>query len=198
MSELGPKASASKASPLEMAVLGIVWKKEPCTAYTVMRELSNSASAFIRSKAGSVYPLVARLLLAELLVYEEGEPGSKGNRNLRITNAGLAKLRSWLCSPIPFEDISHTVDLVRMRSGYLGTLEPAEREQFVERSLAGLRDHLRSCEARQMHYLQVGDAFGAMGVREMLHETRARIAWLEQERPTIMTLPAGKPSRPSK
>jgi len=177
-----------------MAVLGIVWKQEPCTPYSVMRELSGSASAFIRSKAGTVYPLVSRLVKAGLLAYEEGDKGSKGDRNLKITEVGLEKIRTWLASPIPREDITHTVDLIRMRSGYLGALQPEDREQFVDRSLAGLRDHLRTCEQRELHYLGQGDAFGALGVREMIHETRARIAWLEEERHAIMTLPAGKPA----
>jgi DNA-binding PadR family transcriptional regulator len=184
-----------KSSPIEMAVLGIVWKQGPCTSYSVMQELSASASAFVRSKAGSVYPLVARLVDSAFLCYEEGRRGSKGDRKLEITAAGLDRIQGWLMSPIPREDIAHTVDLIRMRSGYLGTLEPKDREQFVDRSLAGLREHLKRCEEREIHYLEAGDAFGALGVREMIHETRARIAWLDEERHAIMTLPSGKPAR---
>ena len=187
------KDIGSKSSPLEMAVLGMVLKQEPCTAYSVMRELSSSDSAFIRSKAGTVYPLVNRLLRADLLLYETKKRGSKGERMLRITPAGLERLKSWLTGPIQQKEITHTVDLVRMRSGYLGTVGPKERAKFVDRSLQGLREHLLECQAREIHYLEAGDAFGALGMRQMIHETRARIAWLEEERSAIIALPSGKP-----
>ena len=187
------KDSGSKSSPLEMAVLGMVWKQEPCTAYSVMRELSGSDSAFIRSKAGTVYPLVNRLVRASLLTYETKKRGPKGERMLRITPEGLELLKSWLTGPIQQREITHTVDLVRMRSGYLGTVGPEERARFVDRSLEGLRQHLKECEAREIHYLENGDAFGALGMRQMIHETRARIAWLVEERPAIIALPSGKP-----
>jgi hypothetical protein len=132
----------------------------------------------------------------DLLRYEDDTRGPKRERMLRITPAGLELLKSWLTGPIQQKEITHTVDLVRMRSGYLGTVEPEERGQFVDRSLERLREHLRECEAREIHYLAAGDAFGALGMRQMIHETRARIAWLEEERPAIMALPSGKPTGP--
>ena len=187
-----------KVSPLEMAVLGIVWKREPCTAYSVMRGFAGSTTDFFRSKIGTVYPLVARLVAAGLLAYAAEERGAKGDRLLTITPAGLERVRSWLTSPVPRDEISHTVDLVRLRAGYLGTLEPEERTRFIDDSLDGLRDHLHRCHTRAAQYVEAGDHFGAIGVRETIYETQARIAWLEESRQALLDLPAGKPAQPEK
>jgi DNA-binding PadR family transcriptional regulator len=191
------KGSGSKVSPIEMAVLGIVWKREPCTAYSIMLGLSASASDFVRSKAGTVYPLVKRLVRDGFLVYEGEERGSKGERRLRVSPAGLEAVKGWVLEPVPPQEVAHTVDLVRMRAAVLGMIEPAARRTYIDSSLAGLQVHLRRCQEREREYLAVGDEFGALGMREFLSETRARMAWLEAERETILSLPAGKPGSAS-
>jgi len=175
-----------------MAVIGIVWKHEPCTAYSVMQEFATSASDFMRSKAGTIYPVVGRLVESGQIAYTKEARGPKGDRDLQITAAGMKTLRSWLIEPVPLEEISHTVDLVRTRMAYLGTLDPSERAAFIDNAIAGLRDHVKRSESRVKHYEAAGDAFGALGVRQIAYEAKGRIKWIEQVRDEILALPIGK------
>jgi len=74
-------------STLELTALGVVWKQGPCTAYAVMREFAGSQTLAYRSGAGSIYPLLKRLRGVGLL--------SEGEGKLRITSAGIERLRAW-------------------------------------------------------------------------------------------------------
>ena len=47
---------------MEYTVLGIAWKRGPCTTYALMMELSTSTSTFYKKRAGTTYPLVERLI----------------------------------------------------------------------------------------------------------------------------------------
>ncbi len=57
-----------KLSELEGVSLGIVYKRQACTAYRVRSELKEAPSSHWRASAGSVYPLLNRLEANGLLV----------------------------------------------------------------------------------------------------------------------------------
>jgi hypothetical protein len=52
----------TKLSPIEYTVLGIAWKRGPCTTYALMKEMSSSTSTFFKNRASTIYPLVERLI----------------------------------------------------------------------------------------------------------------------------------------
>ena len=156
-----------KLSTLEFTVLGIVNKKGPCTGYSVLQEFAASKSSYYRSGAGSIYPLLKRLVKAGLL-----EAG--GDKRLSITPAGVASLKEWF-SP---EDASCSFDAIRSRLYFLAALSPGERLEWVEGQLQSLRRLLDSLEAEVDEYKRY-DFFSGLAMQGTVVETEARIKWLE-------------------
>jgi DNA-binding PadR family transcriptional regulator len=156
-----------KLSTLEFTVLGIVNKKGPCTGYSVLQEFSGSKSGYYRSGAGSIYPILKRLVKAGLL---ESAP----DKRLGITPEGIAALREWF-SP---DDASCSLDSIRSRLYFLAALAPSERLEWVEAQLSSLRRLLDACRAEVDDYRSY-DFFSGLAMQGTVAETQSRILWLE-------------------
>lgn len=183
-----------KLSTIERTVLGIFWKRGPCTVYAVTKELSNSTSAFYKERASTVYPAAQRLL--ELGYVEPiGETGARKDRQIQITAEGLATLESWLSEPIEDEVASHTVDLIRLRVFYLGTISPSARKKFLETSLGCLSAHLHRCHQMIADYERIGDHFSILATRGVIYETEARMNWLKSIEKECNLAPQGPPQK---
>ncbi|MFI5384628.1 MAG: hypothetical protein ACHQ50_00755 [Fimbriimonadales bacterium] len=174
-------------STIEMTILGIAWLRGPCTTYTIMKELATSASTYYKSRAGTAYSVVDRLVGFKLLEQMTGQ-GDGGEKLIKVTESGVDALRKWLTPPIPLPDIAHSADLIRLRFFFLGVLEPEKRLTFIDDALAGLRKHLARCEALIPENEAIGDHFGALATLAVVLETKARIQWLEivRERVALM------------
>lgn len=168
-------------SNLEMTFLGLTWLRGPCTTYAIMKELSLSESTFHRNRAGAAYAIVQRL---QALGYIEKVTGSG---NIQVTSSGEERLKSWLRPPIDMADIAHSADFIRLRFFFLDMLSPDERTQFIETSISSLRQLLSTSHDLVDANLSLGDAMGALATLSFLHETVARIAWLEQVREMVVS-----------
>lgn len=166
-----------KTSVLEHTVLGLAWLRGPCTIYSIMKQLSLSSSSFHKSRAGTAYSIGHRLLASGHLEYVEGE-GEKEDRNVRISEKGLEALRQWLRPPVPYEDISHSADLLRLRFFFLGSISLEERLAFIDNAIEGLEQFLRRCESLLGGNEELGDYFGVLATMSSILETQARIKWL--------------------
>ena len=160
--------------------MGVLWKRGPCTAYAVIREFAESRSAFYRSGAGSIYPLLSRLRGAGLV---QAAPGSGERETLYTLSAsGVEKLREWFRVDAVDPDFTCAADPIRSRAYFLAVLDPAERLRFVTDSLRGLRALLSQCESDVDAYRVAGDEFSAMAMEGSVEETKARIRWLQRFR----------------
>ena len=92
-------------------VLGIVHKKGPCSGYSVLQEFAGAKSDYYRSGAGSIYPLLKRLIKVGLL-----ESGA--DKRLSITPEGVAALREWFFP----DEASCSLDSIRSRLYFLAVL----------------------------------------------------------------------------
>lgn len=173
-----------KLSAMEYTVLGIAWKRGPCTTYLLMKELSSSTSTYYKGRAGTAYPLVDRLVTAGYLLAGEVD-GSRGERQIEISAKGKDALTQWVREPIPASDIAHTVDWIRLRVFYLGTLAPEERLNFITGAVAGLKAQLEACEQAVVRYREMGDDFSVMATTGTIFETKARIVWLQSLLPSF-------------
>ena len=153
-----------------MTVLGLAWLRGPCTTYAIMKELSLSASAYYKSRAGTAYSISKRLVKFGLLEVE-------GDR-IQITEAGNASLREWLTLPIPPTDISHSADLIRLRFFFIGAISAEARLSLIDNAVHGLKVFLVKCERLLAENQKIGDYFGALATMSSVLETRARIEWL--------------------
>jgi DNA-binding PadR family transcriptional regulator len=180
---------ARPLSTMEHIVLGIVWRYEPCTTYAVMGDLSISTSAYYRNRAGTAYPVVARLVEAGLLEYDGEAVGTRKDRLIRCTPAGRQELQSWITSPIPPSDVAFTVDLLRLRMFFAGSVTREQRATFIGDAVEALRLHLRECENAVARFESDADRFRNIAAIGSVHETKARIAWLEEVTPKVLELP---------
>jgi len=160
--------------------MGVLWKRGPCTAYTVIREFAESRSAFYRSGAGSIYPLLSRLRRAGFV---QAAPGRGRRETLyTLTETGVEKLREWFRIGSGDPDFTCAADPLRSRAYFLAVLAPAERLRFVTDALHGLGTLLSQCENDVAAYRAAGDEFSAMAMAGSVVETRARIRWLQEIR----------------
>lgn len=158
--------------------MGLAWLRGPCTTYAVMKELSTSGSSYYRSRAGTAYSVVKRLIGFGLLAIEGDQ--------ITVTPAGERALQAWVGPAVPPYDVAHSADLIRLRFFYLGVLEPEDRVRFVDKSLVSLREFLSRTEELIRANEEIGDYYGALATVSLVLETQARIQWLELVRKWVV------------
>ncbi len=175
-------------STMENTVLGIVWQQGPCTTYAVMRELKASNSTFYRNRAGTTYPIVERLIKSGDLGFVDAKIGSRKDRLIEVTEAGVSCLLEWLKPPIPEQEVGLTRDLLRLRVYFLGALSRNLREAFLKESKRALEAQLAACELEVERHKHLEDPFVVLADLGAVHETRARISWIDEITPVILEL----------
>ncbi|MCP4247832.1 MAG: PadR family transcriptional regulator [bacterium] len=171
---------ARMLTELEQVVLGIVWKKGPCTAYAVRREFAASPSSHWTGSAGAIYPLVRRLERAGYLQSTAGTQGRRPRRTYTITRRGTTCLRRWIAPPLPEHAAAITYDPLRSRMYFLAALKPADRRRFLADAKQALRRQLRVVEAECDRYQRLGDTYSHLAMTGARHIMLARIAWLTE------------------
>jgi len=175
---VGEKTAKGKFTSVEMSVLGLTWLRGPCTTYTVMKQLSLSESTFHRSRAGTAYTTMNRLMRLGLVEKLDDD-------NVQVTEKGVAALREWTGPEVPMMDVAHSADLLRLRFFFLEVLSPADRLEFVDRSIASLREFESRCVGLLPKNQEIGEYFGALATACSILEVRARIKWLETVRSLV-------------
>jgi len=165
-------------SDLELVALGIVWKRQPCTAYAVAREFVTSPSSHWSGSAGAIYPAVKRLASGGYLRSTEASRGRRARRAYSLTPKGARAVRRWLTPPLPPEATRITYDPIRTRVYFLAILTPAERRAFLDEADTQTRSQLEVIEAEVNRYRHAGDEFSALAMSEALYALRARLDWI--------------------
>lgn len=167
---------------LEYCTLGVIWRRGPCSAYAVRGEFARSASAHWSASAGSIYPVVKRLLQAGLISARRRSDGRRVSRELEATNEGVRALRSWV-ERMDRTATSATYDSVRTRLLFLRVLSArADREAVLDK--AEKETKARLAELRELD--ESDDPIEALATLGAIHELEARLAWLAQIRPRIL------------
>ncbi len=172
-------------SRFELAVLGLVSKGGPCTAYWIRRQFHQSPSSFFSGSAGAVYPAVARLARRSLIKATTRREGSRTSRRYSLSQTGKRALKRWLLPPFPREDAAFTMDPVRTRVYYLGALSRQDRKRFVDEAIGQARRRMAVVQAESEERQESGDQFSYLGGLGVLHEVRARVRWLEELRRSL-------------
>ena len=179
-------SSQRELSRLELAVLGLVAKGEPCTGYWIRRQLQTSLSSFFSASAGAVYPAVERLEGRSLIRATVLKKGRRTSRSYRLTQQGRRALEKWLQPPLARDEVAFTMDPVRTRVFYLDLLSSGVRRRFVEDALAQAKRWVAEVRAESDQRQGSGDTFGYLGSLGVLHEAKARVRWLEEVRRVIV------------
>lgn len=170
---------------LEAAVLGLVDRHGPCTAYAVRREFLDSPTTYWSGSAGAIYPLVSRLEERGLLTARHVPWGRSTKKEVSLTRAGRRALRRWLVPPLPTWAASHTVDPVRTRLHHLDALDPEDRLAFVDDAEAKVRLHLADVRGRLQCSNGDDPLFERLALRGVVLELEARSRWLGEVRREI-------------
>ncbi len=184
---------------LECTVLGVVWKRAPCTAYAIMREFAGSHSTYYRGSAGAIYPVVSRLAERGVLEATKEFHGRRPRQTYRLTAKGTDALRSWLTPPLPDCAVTITLDPLRTRSFFLALLSPDQRVRFTLDAEARLREQLAINIEERDRYLAAGDPYSALATEGAIDSLHARIGWMVRARRRLGELAAeaqenGEPS----
>jgi DNA-binding PadR family transcriptional regulator len=169
-----------KLSELENAVLGVVWRRAPCSAYVIQKNFG-LVSASWSASPGSVYPLVAKLCRLGLLSRDEGRRGSRSISEYHLTPEGLSQVRAWV-QGLPEWAGRPPADAIRTRAFFLDTLESDDaRLQFLKDAEAATKVALARLEdgiagaGSQSELESLGQLGGAL-------QLRARLEWLRRLR----------------
>lgn len=167
---------------LELVVLGIIWKRGPCTSYAVCKEFVTSPSSYWSGSAGAIYPLVGRLVQRRLVRGAWGRTGRRRHRTYSLTETGEAALRAWLMPPIAPNAAMITYDPLRTRMYFLAMLRPADQRKFLDDAEARLIGERARVDAECRRYRDAGDAFSHLAMRGAAHVIRARLSWIRDVR----------------
>lgn len=166
---------------LELCVLGIVWLRGPCSAYAVRSELAESTSSYWSSSAGSIYPIIKRLLAAKLIVARRVPSDGRGKRTLVTTANGERALRSWF-TELPVWIGMVGLDPIRTRMNFFAVLKGSRQQlAFIDSAMARTEDSIEN-EKRKLKILVGVDHLAHLGA---LYELEGRKRWLAAVRKTV-------------
>lgn len=174
------KRKAPRRTELELAVLGLLWRLGPITAYRVRAEFRDSPSTYWSASAGAIYPLLRRLEAEGLVKGRREARGSRHRRLLTITPAGEAALRRELQQAVDLPLASAVFDAVRARVFSLGVLSADERLEFVRSARRSLEEHARQAEDYLQERTAEEDPYAHLAARGALLTARARLTWMAE------------------
>jgi DNA-binding PadR family transcriptional regulator len=145
------ESSSEALTELEGAVLAVLSRIGPATAYQLKEAFRGSPSSFWSGSAGAVYPLAKRLETRGLLGSKDVSDTKRPRREFALTAAGGAALRAWL------GDVERALDMgydpLRTRLTFIDLLEEGARERFLDAVDARIMDPVPPDELPQTRRL---------------------------------------------
>lgn len=164
---------------LEGAVLSVLSRKQPLTAYGVRKEFEASATHSWSASAGAIYPLVRRLVVAELISESLDADDGRGTRKLQVTDKGNQALCEWVMET-QAGILSAGPDPIRTRSFALATLPPEQQMRVLQDWRCATVERLEATVRQIARFEVEGDFTAAMATRGGELEERARIQWIDE------------------
>lgn len=170
-------------SELESALLGVFWRRGPCSAY-VIQKYFQPISAGWSASPGAVYPLIRRLLRLGFIAPERAS--RRGTRTIRtyvLTPEGRAALERWVLNPPQWAALP-SADPIRTRTFFLDVLPAADRRAFVieaerrtTQALAQFEKDSAGNDSRSLLYLaRLGGAHALKARRRWLRAIREQVS----------------------
>jgi PadR family transcriptional regulator AphA len=163
---------------LPQVLLGLL-ADAPKTGYDLGRVVREELDPFWWSEFSQIYPALARLRRAGLVVLRVLGPRRGPPRNLyRVTAAGRRELKRWLNEPFP---PPRAKDEGLARIALLGGLAPAERSSMLQRYEKAIAEEIRRLRSAPSAPGYRGEA--RRGALERLEAERRWLRSLAQEGP---------------
>jgi DNA-binding PadR family transcriptional regulator len=126
---------------LRHALLGLLAER-PMSGYELDQRFEASVGSTWTAGHSQIYPELNRLADEGLVV--AGEPGPRGRKTYRITDAGIAAVRAWLSETDPDRTVR---DEAALRTYFLWLMEPEAARAHVESERDAARATLRALRA---------------------------------------------------
>jgi DNA-binding PadR family transcriptional regulator len=187
-----PDEDRSHLTELETAILAVIWRRGPCSAYSVQREFAESPTARWSSSTGSIYPALKRLARGDYLSIVEQPWGKSTKSVFSLSEAGRKALANWV---VRLEETGGpSYDPIRTRLYFLDILAgPDERLAFIAAATERTRDELERMENLAGRLQQQGPLVEYLAVIGAVLELKARIDWL-MEAGIVLSSDAGSAS----
>ena len=178
---------------LESCTLGVIRQHQPCSTYQVRGVFARSSTTAWSASAGSIYPVIERLIRTGHIRSSRRSRDGRGRRDLMLTREGERALQSWILSleqwaaratPDPIRTRVCFLDYVVSRPDRLEFLALA---QTLTRTLA---NELR-VEEQSPDITRETDRLVSLGCRMQLE---ARLKWLAIVRRRLAARPRRRSS----
>lgn len=108
----------------------------PMSLYDLIKGFEAGVSLFYSASSGSIKRALDQLLEQHLIEVASADPGARGRKTFRITDAGRAAFRTWMLTPPD----SETAVLSRLY--FLGLLDTSDRAPVVANLSASIEHDL--------------------------------------------------------
>lgn len=170
-------AATKRLTELESCALALIRRFQPCSTYLLRSEFARSTTTEWSASAGSIYPVIKRLVQLELVEMEKRPGAARGRRDLRITKEGERAVRDWILH-MESANASATPDPIRTRAYFLEQLgSGADRRAFLGRAEALTRERIQQLRAlaKTLRVSSDADELATLGA---LFQLEARLKWL--------------------
>src|SRR5580704_15057131 len=127
-----PRSSGTPLSEIEACVLALVSVDGPATPYAIRKVFLDSPNPQWSGSAGTIYPLIERLLRRKLIRSKLCLTGKRRGHQISLTAAGSRALRLWLALPVPEWVAGVPPDPLRTRVRFLGAIGSNQRTAFLQ------------------------------------------------------------------
>lgn len=181
-------ATTSGDDPLtdnEGSLLALVLRRQPVTAYQLLRIYAQSPVSSFNESKGSLYPLIRRLKARGLIAAQPVDGDRRKAELLTCTEGGRATARLWVKRLEPRHILPD--DPLRTKAISFGLLDSGERKAWINAARALTKAKIAEVEAYliglDMQYKEAIEA-NALGALQ------ARLAWLDRLSDTATEPPA--------
>lgn len=166
-------------SELEGAVLGIVARKQPLTAYAIRKEFHNAVTQSWSASAGAIYPLVRRLVMDGLLIENSKPNDARKSVLLSISQKGRNHLCAWIKEG-DLKTLGPVADPMRTRGFAFFELPFEDQINVLQRWSALTEESIKLTKAQITRFKKEVDETAAAATRGTELQLQARLQWIAE------------------
>jgi DNA-binding PadR family transcriptional regulator len=166
-------------SEIEACVLALVSVDGPATPYAIRKVFLNSPNPQWSGSAGTIYPLIGRLLRRKLIRSKLCLTGKRRGHQISLTNAGSRALRLWLSLPIPEWVAGVPPDPLRTRVRFLSAISANQQRAFIQNAHKQTQAQLHVVEA-DCEWKRAKGGFEYLMARGALLSMQSRCVFLQE------------------
>ena len=166
-------------SEIEGCVLGLLSLEGPATPYAIRKAFLQSPNPQWSGSAGTIYPLIERLLRRKLIRSTLCLTGKRRGQRISVTAPGSHALKQWLSVPIPEWVAGVPPDPLRTRVRFLDAMSNNQQRVFLLNAHQRTQAHLSMMEADCARKRAKG-RFQYLMARGALLSMQSRCAFLQE------------------